>query len=64
MATDIGKITEFRKKEREGKSVEERQALALEQLADSFEAFRQDFVGSQFHINQMTQSLGKIASKP
>jgi hypothetical protein len=58
MPTDPKKITESRKSDRERfLSPEERQAHALEQIADTLEAIRMDFVSFQHMMasSQMRQ---------
>ena len=47
MTQDPKKITELRSRERTGLNTEQRQATALEQLADTLEAIRIDLVGFQ-----------------
>jgi len=56
MTTEVHKVMESRQQEREGKSDEARQTLALEQIADTLEALRID-------LQSVSSVLVKIASR-
>ena len=57
MPTDVRKITESRKAEREAATWEQRNTLALESIADMLDAIRADAIGAQ-HL------LAAIAQRP
>ena len=58
MVTDPSKITEARAKSRQYLSPEARQIEALEQIADTLEAIRIEFVGLQHVLGAMVRSQG------
>lgn len=45
MPVDVNKITESRRAQREATQTDARAAIALEQIADTLEALRAEFVG-------------------
>jgi hypothetical protein len=58
VVTDVRKITDSRKGEREKSTLEQRQVFALEQIADTLEAIRGDMIGTQHLIAQMARNSG------
>jgi hypothetical protein len=63
MAVDVSKITEGRKVQRDALDVAHRQALALEQIADTLEAIRGEMVLSQHALSEIPRAISHAAQK-
>jgi hypothetical protein len=59
MVTEVRKITESRKAQRDAMAnPQDRQAAALEQIADTLEAIRSDMIGTQQLVAQIARNGG------